>query len=296
VIIGDEPHAPDDRPPLSKDFLTGRADESQLVLTDADEITDLDAEWFLGTRARELDARGRIVLLDEGRTVTTDGVVIATGASARRLPGADLAGSTPCALSTTPAAYARTSPEDPARLSSSAASSAPRPRRPAPPSATPSPSSRPPPFRSRANSAPGWPPCAPPCTRAVGVELVTGTGWSACAAQSPHRSGTLRRTHPPRRRCDRRHRHHAQHRLVAGSTLALHDGVLCDDGCATALPQVVAVGDVARVGGSRAEHWTSATEQPRVAVANLLAGGTVLSVDRPRPVMRARRELTRECG
>lgn len=52
------------------------------------------------------------------------------------------------------------------------------------------------------------------------------------------------------------------------------DGVLCDDGCATALPQVVAVGDVARMGGARAEHWTSATEQPRVAVANLLAGRT----------------------
>jgi NADPH-dependent 2,4-dienoyl-CoA reductase/sulfur reductase-like enzyme len=62
---------------------------------------------------------------------------------------------------------------------------------------------------------------------------------------------------------------------LAGSTLALHDGVLCDDGCMTALPQVVAVGDVARVGGVRAEHWTSATEQPRVAVRNLLAGATV---------------------
>ncbi|MFM9559476.1 NAD(P)/FAD-dependent oxidoreductase, partial [Streptomyces caniscabiei] len=61
---------------------------------------------------------------------------------------------------------------------------------------------------------------------------------------------------------------------LAGSTVVLRDGVLCDDGCATALPQVVAVGDVARVGGSRAEHWTSATEQPRVAVANLLAGRT----------------------
>ncbi|MGW3194684.1 hypothetical protein ACWDBD_08835 [Streptomyces sp. NPDC001118] len=54
--------------------------------------------------------------------------------------------------------------------------------------------------------------------------------------------------------------------------------MLCDDGCATALPQVVAVGDVARVGGSRAEHWTSATEQPRVAVTNRLAGRTLQRV------------------
>lgn len=65
---------------------------------------------------------------------------------------------------------------------------------------------------------------------------------------------------------------------LAGSTLALNDGVLCDDGCVTGLPQVVAVGDVARVGGTRAEHWTSATEQPRVAVGNLLAGRTVATV------------------
>lgn len=69
---------------------------------------------------------------------------------------------------------------------------------------------------------------------------------------------------------------------LVGSTLALHDGVLCDDGCVTVLPQVVAVGDVARVGGTRAEHWTSATQQPRVAVANLLAGRTLETV-RPEP-------------
>jgi NADPH-dependent 2,4-dienoyl-CoA reductase/sulfur reductase-like enzyme len=61
---------------------------------------------------------------------------------------------------------------------------------------------------------------------------------------------------------------------LAGSRVALRDGVLCDEGCVTTLPQVVAVGDVARVCGTRAEHWTSATEQPRVAVANLLAGRT----------------------
>jgi NADPH-dependent 2,4-dienoyl-CoA reductase/sulfur reductase-like enzyme len=39
---------------------------------------------------------------------------------------------------------------------------------------------------------------------------------------------------------------------------------------------------VARIGGTRAEHWTSATEQPRVAVRNLLAGHTAHTV-RPVP-------------
>lgn len=70
---------------------------------------------------------------------------------------------------------------------------------------------------------------------------------------------------------------------LAGSELALRDGVLrdgvlCEDGCATALPQVVAVGDVARVGGHRAGHWTSAMEQLRVPVRNLLAGHTAKTV------------------
>ena len=62
---------------------------------------------------------------------------------------------------------------------------------------------------------------------------------------------------------------------LADSGLPLDDGVLCDAGCATPLPAVVAVGDVARVNGTRAEHWTSATEQAAVAAQNLLAGSTV---------------------
>lgn len=69
VIVGDEPHRPYDRPPLSKDFLNGRSGEDQLALSDAEETAELDAEWLLGVRARGLDARGRTVLLDDGRAV-----------------------------------------------------------------------------------------------------------------------------------------------------------------------------------------------------------------------------------
>lgn len=87
VIVGEEHHRPYDRPPLSKGFLTGAtADQGQLALADAEEIAELDAEWLLGTRATGLDTQGRAVLLDGGRSLTTDGVVIATGATPRRLP------------------------------------------------------------------------------------------------------------------------------------------------------------------------------------------------------------------
>ncbi|MGW8766355.1 NAD(P)/FAD-dependent oxidoreductase [Streptomyces sp. NPDC055815] len=87
VVIGDEPHRPYDRPPLSKEFLAGTLDEAALALEADDE--ELGAEWLLGTRATGLDRGRRAVRLAEGRKVGVDGLVIATGASARRLPGAE---------------------------------------------------------------------------------------------------------------------------------------------------------------------------------------------------------------
>lgn len=85
LLIGDEPHQPYDRPPLSKGFLLD-GDAAGLDLLGPDE--DLRIEWRLGTRAVALDATGRRLLLSTGETVTGDVVVIATGASARPAPAA----------------------------------------------------------------------------------------------------------------------------------------------------------------------------------------------------------------
>ncbi|MEU6069633.1 MULTISPECIES: NAD(P)/FAD-dependent oxidoreductase [Streptomyces] len=91
VVIGDEPHRPYDRPPLSKEFLTGAIGEAELALERDDE--DLAAEWVLGTRATGLDRTERAIRLTDGREIRADGVVLATGAAARTLPGsAGLAG------------------------------------------------------------------------------------------------------------------------------------------------------------------------------------------------------------
>jgi 3-phenylpropionate/trans-cinnamate dioxygenase ferredoxin reductase component len=68
---------------------------------------------------------------------------------------------------------------------------------------------------------------------------------------------------------------------LVGSGVAVDDGVLCDSGCVTGLPNVVAVGDVARYQGERTcrrrrhEHWSNAVAMPATAVRNLLAGRTV---------------------
>ncbi|MCX5058859.1 FAD-dependent oxidoreductase [Streptomyces sp. NBC_00452] len=87
VVIGDELHRPYDRPPLSKEFLAGTIGEAELVLETDDE--DLRAEWLLGARATGLDRARRAVRLSSGGEVRADGIVIATGAAARGLPGAE---------------------------------------------------------------------------------------------------------------------------------------------------------------------------------------------------------------
>jgi NADPH-dependent 2,4-dienoyl-CoA reductase/sulfur reductase-like enzyme len=87
ILIGDEPHRPYDRPPLSKEFLAGTMDESALSLEADGE--DLGAEWLLGTRATGFDRDERLVRLADGSAVRADGFVIATGAAARTLPGAE---------------------------------------------------------------------------------------------------------------------------------------------------------------------------------------------------------------
>jgi NADPH-dependent 2,4-dienoyl-CoA reductase/sulfur reductase-like enzyme len=83
VLVGDEQHRPYDRPPLSKDFLAGKVDVADLSLECEDE--DLGLDWRLGVRAIGLDSSSRAVLLDNGDVVLADGLVVATGATARTL-------------------------------------------------------------------------------------------------------------------------------------------------------------------------------------------------------------------
>jgi 3-phenylpropionate/trans-cinnamate dioxygenase ferredoxin reductase subunit len=87
VLVGDEPVAPYERPPLSKDFLTGKAETSDLALHDPGWAAEQDIELRLGVRADSLDVGGRTVLLDTGERLSYDALVLATGVRPRRLPG-----------------------------------------------------------------------------------------------------------------------------------------------------------------------------------------------------------------
>ena len=91
-LIGDEPHAPYDRPPLSKKFLAGDLYDDRLPLTTAEKLADLGLEMRLGCRATGLDVATRTLEVD-GVAEPYDGLLIATGARCRNLPGtAGLAG------------------------------------------------------------------------------------------------------------------------------------------------------------------------------------------------------------
>jgi 3-phenylpropionate/trans-cinnamate dioxygenase ferredoxin reductase subunit len=92
TLLGDEPHLPYDRPPLSKQILSGAWEPQQVRLRDEHALRKLDADLLLGRTAVGLDTAGREVVLAGGDRVGFDELVIATGVSPRRMVGDDLAG------------------------------------------------------------------------------------------------------------------------------------------------------------------------------------------------------------
>jgi NADPH-dependent 2,4-dienoyl-CoA reductase/sulfur reductase-like enzyme len=88
TVIGAEPHLPYDRPPLSKQVLSGKWDLDRIALRPiGKEIADLDVDWQLGVAATGLDLSARDVELADGTKVPFDALLIATGAAVRTLPG-----------------------------------------------------------------------------------------------------------------------------------------------------------------------------------------------------------------
>jgi NADPH-dependent 2,4-dienoyl-CoA reductase/sulfur reductase-like enzyme/ferredoxin len=83
TMIGDEPYPPYDRPPLSKQVLTGQASAQETILPSCDEI---DADWRLGVAATGLDVASNQVLLADGEKVGFDRLLIATGVRAMPWP------------------------------------------------------------------------------------------------------------------------------------------------------------------------------------------------------------------
>lgn len=281
VLIGDEAHRPYDRPPLSKEFLAGTLGEAELGLeTDGE---DLRAEWLLGTRAIGLDRTDRSVRLADGRGIRADGIVIATGAAARTLPGADGLTGVHTLRTLDDARALRDELARGGRLvvigggfiGAEVASTA---------------------YAlgldvTVVEAAPT--PLAGPLGETMGavvsglhadhgVRLLCGVGVKGLSGEHRVEAVLLAdgRSVPAdivvvgvgARPCVD---------WLAGSGVALENGVKCGADGRTSLAGVVAVGDCAnwydpRVDAHRrVEHWTGALERPAAAVAALLAGGAV---------------------
>jgi NADPH-dependent 2,4-dienoyl-CoA reductase/sulfur reductase-like enzyme len=82
VLIGEEPHQPYDKPPLSKESLL---DGSPVPLLSEEQLAELRVELRLGVRATALDPKARAVSTSDGRSVSYSTLVIATGVKPRTL-------------------------------------------------------------------------------------------------------------------------------------------------------------------------------------------------------------------
>lgn len=284
TLLGDEPHLPYDRPPLSKQLLTGEWSADRLRFRRKDGFEALGAEIRVGARAVGLDADRKRVRLADGEEVAYDQLVITTGARARSLPNPEalegihrlrtlddgvalrdaleaarqvvVVGAGFIGLEVASACRARGLPVTAVELEAL-------------------------PLR-RALGAPVAEALVA-LHRAEGVAFRTGVGVSGFEGEAGHVTA-VRLTDGERLAAD----------LVVvgigvtpnvgwltGSGVDVDDGVICDDRCATTVPDVVAAGDVAnayhpRLGRLlRVEHWTHAVEMANAAAARLLEGPEV---------------------
>jgi 3-phenylpropionate/trans-cinnamate dioxygenase ferredoxin reductase subunit len=292
VAVGAEHQWPYDRPPLSKQFLKGEWDADRVSLR-REGSDALDVSWRLGVSATSLDAAARRIALSDGDAVEYGGLVIATGATPRRLPAAEgLAGvhvlrglDEATALRHALAAGGPLVVVGAGFIGMEVAASA----------------------RELGLDVTVVEMLPVPLVRGLGatlgevvarrhrdhgVDVRCGVAVESFVADHEGRVEAVKLAGGDIVE--------AANVLVgigvtpevgwlAGSGLDLEDGVLCDATGATALPDVVAAGDVARWhvprrgGPIRYEHWTSAVEQAGVAAARLLAGAGVVAPHDPVP-------------
>jgi 3-phenylpropionate/trans-cinnamate dioxygenase ferredoxin reductase subunit len=284
VAIGEESTMPYDRPPLSKQFLKGDWDREKIALRHQLE-DDTEIDWKLGRRATALDIDAKTIRLDgEGdETVAFDGLIIATGASARPFPGTPSMDGIYTLRTLADAEALRERLESQPRVAVVGAG-----------------------FigmevaatcRERGLEVTVVEFLETPLVRGLGkvlgehvasvfrghgVALRCGVGVSGFLGDDKVEGLAL----ADGTRVD------AEVVIVGigavpatdwleGSGLALDNGVVCDAYCATTVPHIVAAGDIARWKDSRTglptrmEHWTNAVEQSVYAARRLLHGESI---------------------
>ncbi len=94
TLVSEEGAVPYQRPPLSKQYLSGQFDRRRLLLRQPEYYQSRGVELLLGRRVVSIDRRQKRATLDTGGEIRYDRLVLATGSSLRRLevPGGDLSG------------------------------------------------------------------------------------------------------------------------------------------------------------------------------------------------------------
>lgn len=280
IAIGAEAILPYDRPPLSKQVLQGTWEPDRTALRDKAQFDALEVDWHLGQRAAALDIARQAVTLDDGEPVPYDGLVIATGATPRSLPGADRLAGIHVLRTLDDCLALRQEFETASRVcvvgagfigAEVAASARVRGLEVTMLEALPAPLAR------------AFPPAMGAACAALhvghGVELRCGV--SVAGFEGDGRVSGVRLGDGTVVEADV---------VVIGvgvvpetgwlesSGLPLDNGIVCDSTCATAGPNVVAAGDVARWPNNlfgetmRVEHWSNAVDMGQAAAQRLLAG------------------------
>ena len=94
TMLSQEPNAPYERPPLSKDYLQGQADRDSIFVHPEPWYAEHAVELSLGSAVTSLDPVTGTVTTATGTQLHYDKLLLATGSKPRRLevPGADLNG------------------------------------------------------------------------------------------------------------------------------------------------------------------------------------------------------------
>ncbi|MED4601401.1 FAD-dependent oxidoreductase [Paenibacillus validus] len=84
TLIGEEKHAPYERPPLSKNLLLGEDEPSPIFILNDEKLLQHDITFLSGCMAVEIDRNNRAVILEDGRQLPYDRLLLATGARPRK--------------------------------------------------------------------------------------------------------------------------------------------------------------------------------------------------------------------
>ena len=92
ILIGDETELPYERPPLSKEYLLGKAERDSIFVHPAPWYKDNDVDLRLGAAVTSVDAANHEITLADGSRAGYAKLLLTTGSSPRRLqtPGASL--------------------------------------------------------------------------------------------------------------------------------------------------------------------------------------------------------------